>query len=106
MVSRRILPPDLTKAKLYFVGIKGTGMSALAELMQSHGAEVSGSDTDEQFYTDAILRSLGIKYFEGFYSKNVPADAELVIHSAAYDPESHPELLEARRRGIPIAEYT
>ncbi len=106
MVSKRILPPDLKTAELYFVGIKGTGMSALAELMQSHGAAVSGSDTAERFYTDAILRSLGIAYHEGFRRENVPADADLVIYSAAYDPETHPELLEARRKGIPIAEYT
>jgi len=106
MDSKRILPPDLKKAKLYFIGIKGTGMSALAELMQSHGAKVSGSDTDERFYTDAILDSLGIPYYEGFQGDQVPGDADLVIYSAAYDPETHPEIVESRRRGIPIAEYS
>ena len=106
MVSKRILPPDLKTAELYFVGIKGTGMSALAELMQSHGAAVSGSDTEERFYTDAILSALGIAYHEGFRRENVPADADLVVYSAAYNPDTHPELLEARRRGIPMAEYT
>ncbi|MFW6208214.1 MAG: UDP-N-acetylmuramate--L-alanine ligase [Spirochaetota bacterium] len=106
MVSKRILPPVLKKAKLYFVGIKGTGMSALAELMQRHGAKVSGSDTDERFYTDAILTSLGIPYYEGFHGEQVPDDADLVVYSAAYDPDVHPEILEARRRNIPIAEYT
>lgn len=106
MVSKRIFPSDLKTAELYFVGIKGTGMSALAELMQSHGARVSGSDTEEQFYTDAILTSLGIPYYEGFRAENVPAEVDLVVYSAAYDPQTHPELSAARRRGIPIAEYT
>lgn len=106
MVSKRILPPDLQTAKLYFVGIKGTGMSALAELMQSHGAAVSGSDTEEHFYTDEILTALGIVYYEGFNKENVPADSDLVIYSAAYNPATHPELVEARRRGIPVVEYT
>lgn len=103
---KRIFPPDLKTAEFYFVGIKGTGMSALAELMQSHGARVSGSDTAERFYTDAILTSLGIPYYEGFRAENVPSAVDLVIYSAAYDSQTHPELSEARRRGIPIAEYT
>ena len=43
---------------IYLVGIKGTGMSALAELLADSGANVSGSDTDEKFYTDEILDRL------------------------------------------------
>lgn len=81
-------------------------MSALAELMMGHGARVSGSDTEEQFYTDEILKALGIRYFEGFKPENLPSPTDLVIYSAAYDPKTHPELIEARRRGIALAEYT
>ncbi len=106
MTSEKLLPADLHNAVLYFVGIKGTGMSALAELMLGHGAEVYGSDTDEHFYTDSILTSLGIPYVEGFRAENVPEKADLVIYSAAYDPQIHPELLEAQRRRIPMMEYT
>ena len=49
--------------RVYFIGIKGTGMSALAELMHNRGIHVSGSDREEVFYTDAILRELGIPYY-------------------------------------------
>ncbi len=106
MAFNNILPPDLNTASLYFVGIKGTGMSALAELMLNHGAEVSGSDTEETFYTDAILKDLGIRYAEGFRPENLPPHTDLVIYSAAYNPETHPELREARERGIALVEYT
>jgi len=92
--------------RIHMVGIKGTGMAALAEILKARGSRVSGSDVEEEFYTDAILRSQGIPFTGGFSPENVPEDAELVIHSAAYGRDSHPELLRARERGIPLLEYT
>ena len=93
-------------SRVYCVGIKGTGVSALAELLQAAGVRVSGSDTAEVFYTDAVLRSLGIPYHESFAPEHVPADADVVIHSAAYSPESNCEMAEAVRRGLPVMKYT
>ncbi len=81
-------------------------MAALAELFAGRGAMVIGSDTKERFYTDEVLKKLGIPFHEGFSKENLSAETKLVIHSAAYDREEHPELMEARRRGIPILEYT
>ncbi|MFP4491124.1 MAG: UDP-N-acetylmuramate--L-alanine ligase [Spirochaetaceae bacterium] len=100
------IPPDLTDFPVFFVGIKGTGMAALAELFLKRGAAVRGSDTEEKFYTDEVLDSLGISYYEGFNAENLPDRLELVVHSSAYDPQTHPELQEARRRKIPVLEYT
>ncbi len=100
------IPRDIRNMSIYFVGIKGTGMSALAELMLRGGAGVTGSDTSERFYTDEVLQSLKIPYTEGFRAENIPTGVDYVVHSAAYSPETHPELLEAKRRGIPIIEYT
>ena len=51
---------------IYFVGIKGTGMAALAELLTARGSFVRGSDTKEIFYTDEVLKNLGIPFSEGF----------------------------------------
>jgi UDP-N-acetylmuramate--alanine ligase len=93
-------------SKVYCVGIKGTGVSALAELLHAAGVLVSGSDTDDVFYTDGILKSLGIPYFESFAPEHVPGDADLVIHSAAYSAEGNCEMAEALRRGIPVMKYT
>ena len=92
-------------AKVYFVGIKGTGVCALAELMHRYGLTVSGSDIDEKFYTDAILDELGIPYHEHFSAGHIRDDFELVIHSAAYTANDNPELAEASRRSIPLLKY-
>ncbi len=87
------------------VGIKGTGMAALAEILSEGKAILSGSDTAETFYTDAILASLGIPVLP-FSPENVESEVRLVIHSAAYPRDRHPELLAAESRGIPVLSYT
>jgi UDP-N-acetylmuramate--alanine ligase len=66
---------------------------------------VSGSDTTETFYTDAVLQRLSIPYREGFREENLPADTQLVVHSAAYRRDENPELLSAAQRGIPLVIY-
>ncbi|GHV93972.1 UDP-N-acetylmuramate--L-alanine ligase [Spirochaetia bacterium] len=102
MDIERIIRPG---AKAYIVGIKGTGTSALAELMVNSGVKVSGSDTSEVFYTDAILKELGIPYYESFDTAHISGDFDIVIHSAAYNAESNVELAEAARCGIPVVKY-
>ncbi len=87
------------------VGIKGTGMAALAEVLCARGARVTGSDTKETFYTDAVLHRLSIPFKEGFDAANLPEDAQLVVHSAAYRAEENPELALAAARGVPIISY-
>lgn len=87
------------------MGIKGTGMSALAELLHHRGVRVSGSDTAEEFYTDGILRDLRIPYREGFSPDNIPADTLLVVRSAAYTGENNPECAAAVKRRLPLASY-
>ncbi len=99
-------PPDLKGFSIFFVGIKGTGMTALAELMHKRGASVSGSDTGEKFYTDSILARLSIAVVENFREENLPGEVDLVIHSSAYLPDKNPQLIRAIERGIPVIEYT
>ncbi|MDR1469969.1 MAG: UDP-N-acetylmuramate--L-alanine ligase [Spirochaetaceae bacterium] len=93
-------------SRVYCVGIKGTGVSALAELLHAAGMRLSGSDTADVFYTDAVLRSLGIPYHESFAPEHIPADADVVIHSAAYAPETNCEMAEVVRRGLQVMKYT
>jgi UDP-N-acetylmuramate--alanine ligase len=102
---RTDLPEELAGSHCYLVGIKGTGMAALAELLQSRGAHVTGSDVPEVFYTDAILERAQITYHQGFARENLEKDSDCVIYSAAYDPATHPELVDARERGLPILPY-
>ncbi len=105
MAEQLRLPKSLAGFKAYLVGIKGTGMAALAEILTTRGARVSGSDTGETFYTDAVLKRLGIPFTEGFDARNLPNDVQLVIHSAAYRRDENPELVAAAARSLPIVTY-
>ncbi len=96
---------SIHRTSMYCVGIKGTGMAALAELLHKKGAAVQGSDTEEKFYTDNVLNELGIPFKEGFRKENLPEAVDVIVHSAAYDRETHPELQEGLRRGIPVLSY-
>ena len=80
-------------------------MAALAEILCARGARLTGSDVSDIFYTDAILRSLGISVLP-FSAGNLREDVELVIHSAAYVRGVHTELVAAEARGIPMLTYT
>lgn len=96
---------DLKGRKVFLVGAKGTGMTALAEILSSRGAQLAGSDVPDVFYTDAILGSIGVDLVAGFDASLLPDDCGLVIHSAAYSRDSNPQLVEAARRGLPILSY-
>jgi UDP-N-acetylmuramate--alanine ligase len=90
---------------IHMVGIKGAGMTALAEILTSTGSLVTGSDTAEHFYTDDILQRLGLTYQEKFTEENITSDIDLVIYSTAYKKENHPELLFAQKKEIPLLSY-
>ena len=92
-------------ANVYFVGIKGTGVCALAELMHNSGITISGSDSGEVFYTDAILKELGIPYYETFDPSHIQKDINAVVYSAAYNEETNPELARAVELSIPVIKY-
>ncbi|MDP2838020.1 MAG: UDP-N-acetylmuramate--L-alanine ligase [Candidatus Moranbacteria bacterium] len=90
--------------KIHLIGIKGAGMTALAELLLRQGATITGSDTEEVFFTDSILKKLGI-LVRPFASKNISARIDLVIHSTVYTAENNTELAVAQKQNIPIMSY-
>ncbi|MEK7598531.1 MAG: UDP-N-acetylmuramate--L-alanine ligase [Patescibacteria group bacterium] len=97
---------DLAKVKkVYVIGIKGSGIVAVVQILDSMGIEVTGSDTHEKFFTDAVLTKLGIKYFEKFSAKNIPDDADLVVYSTAYNAENNEEFRECVKRGVAMKSY-
>ncbi|HAI74567.1 MAG TPA: UDP-N-acetylmuramate--L-alanine ligase [Candidatus Moranbacteria bacterium] len=97
---------DLKKIrKIYIIGIKGSGVVAIAEILKSMGVEISGSDVSEKFFTDEVLQKLGINYFEEFSAKNIPADADLILYSTAYNAENNIEFKTAREKNIPMISY-
>ena len=87
----------------HVIGIGGAGMSGLAEFVLNEGAAVSGSDMKPSEVTDRLAR-LGAAVFAGHAPAHVPPAADTVVASAAIKPDN-PELLEARRRGLPVEKY-
>lgn len=85
--------------RMHFVGIGGIGMSGIAEILINLGYEVSGSDLRESEQTKR-LRELGAKIFIGHYPSNI-SDYHVVVTSSAISP-NNPEILEAKKRKIPV----
>ena len=86
---------------LHFIGIGGSGMYPLVQILNSRGYEISGSDVNEGSIIDAE-RALGITVYMGHDPQNV-VGADMVIYSAAIH-DDNPELQEADARGIPTLE--
>ncbi len=90
---------------VHMIGIKGAGMTALANLLSQQGVNITGSDIGEVFFTDDILKELNIKYVECFSPSNIPVSAEAIIYSTAYSPEKNDELAAAFEKDIPVLSY-
>src|SRR5919106_292133 len=88
------------KHRVHFVGIGGIGMSGIAEVLLNLGYGVSGSDLHESEATRR-LRSFGAQVFVGHQEENLSAHPSVVVISTAVK-YSNPEVLEARRRQIPV----
>jgi UDP-N-acetylmuramate--alanine ligase len=84
---------------VYFVGIGGIGMSGLAEVLLEMGYRVSGSDLRRTPITDRLAKR-GARIYQGHAASHL-ADAKAVVVSSAVGPDN-PEVLEARRRAIPV----
>ncbi len=105
MNHTRELPATLRDAHIHFVGIKGTGMAALVEILDAAGAKITGSDVAERFYTDEILERHGISVLP-FSAGNITDDVKCVIYSSAYSPSNNPDLQEADRKNVPVMLYS
>jgi len=85
--------------RIHFVGIGGIGMSGIAEVLVNLGYAVSGSDQKESDSTRR-LGQLGAAISVGHHAQHVGAADVVVISSAV--PPTNPEVVEARRRGVPV----
>lgn len=88
------------RGPVHLVGIGGMHMSAIALLLRARGVAVSGSDLRPSELTRKA-EAAGARVFTGHAAEHVPADAALVVTTAAAH-DDNPELVEARRRGIPV----
>jgi len=84
---------------IHFVGIGGIGMSGIAEVLFNLGYDVTGSDIKDS-ETTRRLRELGIKVYIGHEAENID-DAHVVVVSSAVS-DKNPEIVEAKRRFIPV----
>ena len=87
--------------RIHFIGIGGSGMCPLAEILRSEGFELSGSDMNEGETLERI-KSYGIPVYMGHAAGNIDG-AELVVYSAAIK-ETNPERKAAAEQGIPCIE--
>jgi UDP-N-acetylmuramate--alanine ligase len=84
---------------IHFVGIGGSGMNGIAELLVNLGYAVTGSDARLSAVTER-LASMGARIREGHHASHV-GDADVVVYSSAVRP-TNPEIVEATRRRIPV----
>ena len=92
---------DYRGKRIHLIGIGGSSMSGLAEMLITEGYRVSGSDRDEGYLIHHV-REKGGEVMIGHRAENVRG-ADLVVYSAAIHPDN-PERMEADRLGIPSIE--
>ncbi len=86
----------------HFVGIKGSGMSALAQVLHDMDFHVQGSDVEKRFFTQAALEQSGIKILP-FQKENIQPGMTVIAGNAF--PDTHEEIQEALELGLPIIRY-
>ncbi len=87
----------------HFIGIKGSGMSALAQIMNELGYEVQGSDVEETFFTEQGLHALGIPVLP--FDENNIKEGMKIVRGASFDDE-HPEVKRAIDLELSIYTYS
>lgn len=85
--------------KLHFIGIGGSGMCGIAEVLHNDGYHITGSDLNTNRAIE-YLQSLGIKITIGHNEKNVQ-DADVVVRSTAVEDDNS-EIIAAQTRSIPV----
>ena len=84
----------------HFIGIKGSGMSSLAQIMDSLGIEVQGSDVSKHFFTEEGLIKRGIKVLE-FNKENIK-EGLIIIQGNAYNEDNNEEVKRAKELNLKI----
>ena len=86
----------------HFVGIKGSGMSSLAQIMHDLGHEVQGSDIEKYVFTEVALRNKGIKILP-FDVENIK-EGMVVIQGNAFS-DNHEEIVKAHELKLDVIKY-
>ncbi|MED2975212.1 UDP-N-acetylmuramate--L-alanine ligase [Bacillus swezeyi] len=86
----------------HFVGIKGTGMSPLAQILHDNGYTVQGSDIEKYIFTQTALEERKIPIYP-FDPENIKPGMTVIAGNAF--PDTHPEIEKARAEGLPVVRY-
>lgn len=89
-------------SKYHFIGIKGSGMSSLAQIAYDMGHEVQGSDEETYFFTQEKLEQRNIPMY-GYNVENIKEGFEVILGNA-FD-ETHIEYRAAKELGLKIYTY-
>lgn len=89
------------KKHIHFIGIGGSGMYPLAQILHSQGYYLTGSDNNKTETLQAV-RNMGIPVFMGQRAENIEG-ADLIVHTAAI-MNDNPELIASRNSGVPVLE--
>ena len=84
---------------IHFVGVGGSGMSGIAEVLLNKGYKITGSDISEN-HTIEYLQEMGVQFFLGHHAANV-ANADIVVVSTAI-AKDNPEVVAAHKKHIPV----
>ncbi len=96
----KVRPTPFDLGPVHFVGIGGIGMSGIAEIMIKIGYKVQGSDAKASANTER-LEKLGARIFIGHAAEHVSDDVCALVYSTAVKSDN-PEMVEARRRRVPL----
>lgn len=98
--SLNFQPPEMRRiSRIHFVGIGGSGMSGIAEVLLNQGYQISGSDINLG-PTVKRLKASGMQIFKGHAQTNVEG-ADVVVKSSAVTLDN-PEIVAAYELGIPV----
>ena len=92
--------PRVPEGPLYFVGVGGAGMSALAQVLAAFGRRVWGADPGIAPAVRARLEAAGVRVFTTHDAANLQDAAAVIVSDAI--PAANPEVAAARERGLPI----
>ncbi|MEG1094758.1 MAG: Mur ligase domain-containing protein, partial [Lactococcus sp.] len=87
----------------HFIGIKGSGMSALALMLHQMGKKVQGSDTTDYYFTQRGLEEAGIPILP-FDEKNITPEVELIAGNA-FRTDNNVEIAFAEKNGFDFKRY-
>ncbi len=100
----------MKRKDFYLIGVKGVGMTMLAQFLSAHGHNVSGSDIADSFMTDKVLKKEKIRVSSPFAVKNIPARPDVIVYSSAFNDKNNPEMAYIKKhrslfKNIPILSY-